>query len=327
VTADHRSAHPSIPGLPWWGAVLLAATFTATGFAFDAGSGNKELGSVFAALYFIGCVVAVLAVRQAGIFTAVIQPPLLLFISVPAAYFLFTGGEITGIKDVLINCGYPLIERFPLMFFASAATLLIGMGRWYHGMSMRKAAPPSTSADTTKSSFASAVTSKLSSLLSREPHDDEAEIDPPPRRRRTAESSSRKPTKRTPPSRSRHARPPETEIIQPVADRPRRTRTSAGRPSEQPPAEPRRRPRSSSTPRRSVPPPSERRAGYERPEPRRRPDDYQPREPQGTNGNGTHHPISRVRYRGADGTDNDPEYRPKRRTPRDRDVEKWEYDI
>jgi hypothetical protein len=308
--------------------VLLAATFTAIGFAFDAGSGNKELGSVFEALYFIGCVVAVLAVRQAGIFTAVIQPPLLLFISVPAAYFLFTGGEITGIKDVLINCGYPLIERFPLMFFASAATLLIGMGRWYHGMSMRKAAPPSTSADPTKSSLASTVTSKLSSLLSREPHeDDDAEIDPPPRRRRTAESSSRKPTKRTPPSRSRHARPPETEIIQPVADRPRRTRTSAGRPSEQPPAEPRRRPRSSSTPRRSVPPPSERRAGHERPEPRRRPDDYQPREPQGTNGNGTHHPISRVRYRGADGTDNDPEYRPKRRTPRDRDVEKWEYDI
>jgi hypothetical protein len=225
----------------------------------------------------------------------------------------------------LINCAYPLIERFPLMFFASAATLLIGMGRWYHGMSTRKAAPRSTSGDTTKSSLASTVTSKLSSLLSRDrDEDDDAEIDPPPRRRRTADSSSGKPAKRTPPSRSRHARPPKTEIIQPVADRPRRTRTSAGQQAEQPSAEPRRRPRTSSTPRRSTPPPAERRAGYER---RRRPDDYEPREPQATNGNGTHHPVSRVRYRGTDGTDNDPEYRPRRRTPRDRDVEKWEYDI
>ena len=159
--------------------MLLAATFTATGFAFDAGSGNKELGFVFAASYFVGCIVAVLAVRQAGIFTAVIQPPLLLFASVPAAYFLFTGGEITGIKDVLINCAYPLIERFPLMFFASAATLLIGMGRWYIGMSTRKAAL-STSDEKSSSSLASSVTSKLSSLLTREHHEDaDAEVDAP----------------------------------------------------------------------------------------------------------------------------------------------------
>ncbi len=220
MTADHRSAHPSIPGLPWWGAVLLAATFTAIGFAFDAGSGNKELGFVFAASYFIGCVVAVLAVRQAGIFTAVIQPPLLLFASVPAAYFLFTGGEITGIKDVLINCAYPLIERFPLMFFASAATLLIGMGRWYIGMSTRKAAPLSTSDEKSSSSLASSVTSKLSSLLTREHHEDaDAEVDAPPRRKRNAESSSRKPAKRTSPV-AVAPRPPSGDGDHPAGGRP-----------------------------------------------------------------------------------------------------------
>ena len=91
--ADHRSAHPNIPGVPWWGAVLIAATLMAVGFAFDAGSGAKELTSVFAGTYVVGCIFAVLAVRQSGIFTAVIQPPLLLFGAVPTAYFVFTGSS------------------------------------------------------------------------------------------------------------------------------------------------------------------------------------------------------------------------------------------
>ena len=51
----------------------------------------------------------------------------------PGAYFLFHGGTMDGVKDLLINCGYPLIERFPLMFFTSAIVLLIGMVRWYTG--------------------------------------------------------------------------------------------------------------------------------------------------------------------------------------------------
>ena len=38
--------------------------------------------------------------RQSGVFTAVIQPPLILFVAVPAAYFLFHGSTITGIKDI-----------------------------------------------------------------------------------------------------------------------------------------------------------------------------------------------------------------------------------
>ena len=131
--------------------MLIAVTATAIGFAFDAGSGNKELGLVFAAAYVVGCILAVLAVRQSSVFTAVIQPPLILFVTVPGAYFLFHGSTFTGLKDVLINCGYPLIERFPLMFFTSAAVLLIGMARWYYGMSTRRpATPKSTAKDATE---------------------------------------------------------------------------------------------------------------------------------------------------------------------------------
>ena len=33
---DRRSALPSIPGIPWWGAIVLAVTATAIGFAYAA---------------------------------------------------------------------------------------------------------------------------------------------------------------------------------------------------------------------------------------------------------------------------------------------------
>ncbi len=45
----------------------------------------------------------------------------------------------------------------------------------------------------------------------------------------------------------------------------------------------------------------------------------------GSNGNGTHHPVSRVRYRG--GEDGEDYAQHRRRRPRDRAVESWEYDI
>jgi hypothetical protein len=340
VDADHRSAHPNIPGVPWWGAVLVAITATAIGFAFDAGSGNKELGMVFGALYAIGCVIAVLAVRQSGIFTAVIQPPLILFVSVPGAYFLFHGGQLTGVRDTLINCGYPLIERFPLMFFTSAAVLLIGMARWYRGMSSRRHSLQSETGgtETKTAGLASTVAAKVSSLFARQPDDGDADVGEAPARRRPAERPARtartaaeksgRPTRRTPPPRSRHTRPPEPDLIDPPVERPRRTRNYR---EGEPPAEPRRRPRPSS--RRSVPPP-ERRSAYERPERperRRRYDDYEPLEPHGSNGNGagngTHHPISRVRYRGAEEGDDRAEYRTRPRRPRAHGPEAWEYDV
>jgi hypothetical protein len=74
-------------------------------------------------------------------------------------------------------------------------------------------------------------------------------------------------------------------------------------------------------------PPADRRIPNERTERRRRFDDYQPSEPHGTNGTSTHHPISRVRYRGdADDAENRTEYRTPRRPRHDREAERWEYD-
>ena len=187
-----------------------------------------------------------LAVRQTGIFTAVIQPPLILFVAVPTAYFLFHGGQITGIKDTLINFGYPLIERFPLMFFTSAAVLLIGIARWYYGMSTRRAAPAvhGNGIDKHQPHVEDVVAVDAGARRGRD-----ADAAEPPRRKHTIERPGRatkataadttrtgRPAKRATPSRSRHARPPDTEIIEPVAERPRRPRST--RQTEQPPSLP-----------------------------------------------------------------------------------------
>lgn len=36
----------------------------------------------------------------------------------------------------MINCGYSLIERFPLMLGTAAGVLLIGLVRWYLGTAL-----------------------------------------------------------------------------------------------------------------------------------------------------------------------------------------------
>jgi len=334
-------------------------TGTTIGFAFDAGSGSKELGAVFATAYAIGCLAAVLAVRQSGIFTAVIQPPLILFVTVPGSYFLFHGAKFTGIKDLLINCGYPLIERFPLMLFTSAGVLLIGMARWYFATSSRVragSAPRDSAVTATPSRFA-ALAARLGSLFAGGEAGEHPErkhgIDRPARAEKRPRSG--RPAKRPAPTRSRHARPPLDDITEAPRERPRRQPTKR-RPAsavdydapEHPADAPRRRPRSPREPGLRTPPPSrheprERRDPYgpgPRPSRSSRFEPYPPYEPPPRprpapesmngfdSGSGTHHPVSRVRYRGsgADDEENRRDYRGRPRRSPDRGSEAWRYD-
>jgi len=341
VEPTHRSIHPNIPGVPWWIAVLIAVTGTAIGYGIDAG--HKELTHVFAGLYVAGCVAAVLAVRQSGVFTAVIQPPLILFCAVPGAYWLFHGAKIGNVKDLLINCGYPLIERFPLMLGTAGGVLLIGLVRWFFGGSQRttlaaNGAEDSAAATTAAGkSFFGGVATKLNSVLGVGSHGDNdlaADSGPTgsPRKPARAPRSSR-PTARTARSGSRHARPPLEDQYQPPGERARRRRQPPPRdfdPAE-PPRRPRR-PRPDADPDLRAPLPREmrqeraRRSPHDRPSPYERPtrgsrhepvapDHFNPYEPprrraaapngsNGSNGtNPTHHPISRVRYRASDPRD------------------------
>jgi hypothetical protein len=328
VATDHRSIIPGIPGVPWWAAVVIAVTGVAVGFAFDAGSG-KDLTTVFSALYVAGCVAAVLAVRQSGIFTGVIQPPLILFCAVPGAYFLFHGAKFTGVKDLLINCGYPLIERFPLMLFTSAAVLVLGLIRWYLGRFHTAAAEATEAANAASEGGRPGFVARLTAMFNREPADETVDKAARSRSRRThaVERSARSTTsdgrrtgQRPASTRTRRVRPPLDgrppleDGVDPARERARRRRPTREFDAPEPP-------RRTGLPRdpdlRGRPPREVRRDPYARRDrPASRFDSYEPMEPfdaapappprrrPAPNGTtATHHPISQVRYRKAAGGD------------------------
>lgn len=380
MEASHRSIHPDIPGVPWYAALLLAVTATAIGYGIDAG--HKELTHVFAGFYIAGCVAAVLAVRQDGLFTAIIQPPLILFFAVPGAYWLFHDGKVGHLKDLLINCGYPLIERFPLMLGTAGVVLLIGLARWYFGMAQRTAAAPDTSGDaepTDVKSVIGGLVAKLRAILGPESGDDADEATPAkerrgrgagsaPRARRTARSdrTAARPARAL----SRHTRQDGDEPGERRSNR-RGSATARDHDTAEPPGRSRRRPRPEAdpaprgqSPREGRREPRTRRSPYERPyeqpfeQPRPRSsrfdgpdrygdsydpprfgryDSYEPayeprrRRPAPNGNNGTHHPISQVRYRGS-ASPGDPAaerrnrsraYGRSQRPP----MESWEYDV
>lgn len=314
--------------------MVIAVSATLAGFAIEAGSGHSELGFIFAASYALGCIAAVLAVRHSGIFTAVIQPPLLLFVAVPFAYFLFHGSNFNGLKDVAITCGYPLIERFPLMLFTSAAVLVIGLVRWYFSVGRDHSEAPAATTPAAPGFF-SGLAAKVSSIT--RPASDAGprhgiSRSAQPRRRPPADRAARPERARRPgePTRSRHARPAREDEY----DAPPRPRRQPARGSADPRERPRRpregSPRDSS---RRTPPPRDRvREGREpRPDRDSRYDPYPPpgrgyepyrqpyrdpseyrgepprRRPTPDNSRGAHHPVSGVRYRG-----DAPEDRPRR---------------
>lgn len=189
-------------------AVLIAVACTVAGFLVDAAGGNTELTAVFSAAYVLGCLLAVLAVRYRGLFTAMVLPPLLLFASVPLAYQFLTEGGSTSIKDILLNLAIPLVNRFPAMLLATVLALAVGglriwqrrreeassranEGRrgtsWGRGSSLRDTAERSRRARSEPEDDVSDMKTELLPGPSRRPAAPPAEAAPP----RKARSSSR----------------------------------------------------------------------------------------------------------------------------------------
>jgi hypothetical protein len=218
------------------------------------------------------------------VFTAVIQPPLVLFATVPAAYFLFHGAKIGGVKDILINCGYPLIERFPLMFFTALTVLALGLVRWFvlpkfqrpvddpaaaedgeAASSARRSRRPTT-ADEAEDAAAGGLVAMLSAKLTkltaaRAPRSSRVAT------RRAAGAAEAAPPRRSPGTgRAPRPRPAaDTQIIDQPVRRPQRgtrPRPAADEPHGLvEPGEPR---RTARQPRRTAPPPSDRRGADRR---------------------------------------------------------------
>lgn len=127
VPLDDQSALPSLAGVPGWAAVAIAACAAFLGVLVDGLITGSELTLRFSVIYVLGCTVAALLVRHRSLFTAVVQPPIILFIAVPSAYIALNGGSLS-LKGMLLNV-IPLVNRFPLMLFATTVVMMIGAVR------------------------------------------------------------------------------------------------------------------------------------------------------------------------------------------------------
>jgi hypothetical protein len=131
VPWDERLVVGARRGLPWWAAVLVGFGLAVLGAIID----EKTKGSldfVFKAGYFIGAVIAVGAVQRRALFGPMVQPPLVLAVTVPGVVLL-TGGSGAGGDTLskLLDVGRPLINGFPTMAVVTGVTLLFGFFRIY----------------------------------------------------------------------------------------------------------------------------------------------------------------------------------------------------
>lgn len=118
-------------GLPWWGAVLLAFGLALLGAAMNLQM-EDSLGILFQGCYFVGAVAAVAAVRRRNLFGPMVQPPLVLGITVPTVVLLGSGlPENSDTLAKALAIGTPLINGFPTMAITTGVTLAIGIFRLY----------------------------------------------------------------------------------------------------------------------------------------------------------------------------------------------------
>ncbi|GAA1054862.1 MULTISPECIES: DUF6542 domain-containing protein [Dietzia] len=129
VPADERSVVSTVRGLPAWSAVLLAVAVTLTGVAIDSLSGG--LGTGFTVGYFLGCLIAVLAVSRRALFVAGIQPPLIMSVLVPMASVIAGAGLTAAAfsRSQMISLVLPLATRFPLMLTTTLVVVAIALIR------------------------------------------------------------------------------------------------------------------------------------------------------------------------------------------------------
>src|ERR1700753_428898 len=121
-----RSAFGAAKGWPWWAAVVLALGLSIVGAFIDMQvSGN--LGKVFEGGYFLGCVGAVCLVRRHNLSGPMVQPPLILAVTIPVVVLLTKGMPSgSGTMSKLLTLGVPLVTGFPTMAITTIATVVIG---------------------------------------------------------------------------------------------------------------------------------------------------------------------------------------------------------
>lgn len=120
---------PTVRGVPWWGAVLIATALTAIGAIMDA-KNHGNLGAVFNFCLLVGCCLAALAVRRRALFTAAAQPPLIAFCVGVLALYSLNAGNASGLKSLVLKVLLPIAANFPWMAITFVVTLVLVLLRW-----------------------------------------------------------------------------------------------------------------------------------------------------------------------------------------------------
>lgn len=237
---DERLVVGARRGLPWWAAILVGFGLSVLGAVIDE-KASGSLGFLFKACYFVGAVVAVAAVQRRALFGPMVQPPLVLAVTVPGVVLL-TGGSgssaDTGTLNKLLSVASPLIDGFPTMAITTGVTLLFGFFRIY-----RERDPDAPV-----------------KLKGKKPAGEDA--DPAAARPRTRPAGSSRPGQTPLPADRRRSAPKERDVDAPPSRRPR--------PPADPGARSRRDPATPTTRGTRKPPPEGRRPRPPEADPRRR---------------------------------------------------------
>ncbi|MBO0883336.1 MAG: hypothetical protein J2P17_23970, partial [Mycobacterium sp.] len=206
----------------------------------DLVGGNKELTIAFDVMYAAGCVLAAAAVRYRNLFTALVMPPLLLFVAVPVAYWFLSGGKANSIKDILLNQAMPLVHRFPTMLAATVGALVVaGFRFWRERQAERSRRGDAHTAHKGRGAQRSkgarrenrdAMRQRRRDDFDERGYGDDGYEDPPPSARRESRRRKPEPSPRAA-SRSRNARKPGVR-------RPEEHSRGTRRRSDPPPAQP-----------------------------------------------------------------------------------------
>ena len=147
-----QSVLPRAAGVPWWGAILIAAGFTTVGAILDVQL-NSSLGLLYNSFFAIGCVLAVLAVRRRALFTAAVQPPLItLVIGLLALYSMVLSSSDSaapqGIRKAVLEVVLPFSNLFPWIVATFVLCGVIAVARWFTTRSAVAADPQARRAPT-----------------------------------------------------------------------------------------------------------------------------------------------------------------------------------
>jgi len=116
---EDASAVSTVRGIPSWGAILVAVGLTAVGAAIDGlVTDPTALAWGFRLGFVAGVGLAALLVRRGSIFTAMVQPPLVL-VAVGFISLRLMSGEKTTITLIKV------INSFPTMVIGTALAVLL----------------------------------------------------------------------------------------------------------------------------------------------------------------------------------------------------------